>query len=80
LLAKDVVGVGAQQSADCLLVVTGHVVLALGGPGPLLAVLLEMPDLKSLDESSYAAASALVEYLLTRGDESTGTGSGSAES
>ncbi len=34
-----------------------------------MALLLETPDLKSLDETSYAAATSLVSYLLTQGDE-----------
>ena len=42
---------------------------AHSGHGPNLAVLMEMPDLKSLDETAYAAATSLVSYLLTRGDE-----------
>jgi hypothetical protein len=34
-----------------------------------IAPLLEMPDIKSLDEGSYTAAASLVSFLLTRGDE-----------
>ncbi|MGD9633519.1 MAG: hypothetical protein AB7G28_05975 [Pirellulales bacterium] len=39
------------------------------GRAPNLALLLEMPDLKALDESGYAAAASLVSFLLTRGDK-----------
>jgi len=42
-----------------------------GQRAPNLAQLLEMPDLRSLDESSYAASTSLVSYLLTLGDEQT---------
>jgi hypothetical protein len=39
------------------------------GRAPNLALLLGMPDIKSLDETSYAAAASLVSYLLTQGRE-----------
>jgi hypothetical protein len=42
---------------------------ARNGTAPRLAHLLEMPDMRSFDESSYAAATSLVSYLLTQGDE-----------
>jgi hypothetical protein len=39
------------------------------GRAPQLAHLLVMRDMKSFDESSYAAATSLVSFLLTLGDE-----------
>jgi hypothetical protein len=36
-----------------------------------LVQLLATPDIKSLDETSYAAAESLVSFLLSRGDEQT---------
>lgn len=42
---------------------------AQAGNAPSLSALLESPDLKSLDESGYAASAALVSYLLTLGNE-----------
>jgi hypothetical protein len=41
------------------------------GVVPDIAILLELPDIKSLDESAYAAATSLVSFLLTKGDERT---------
>jgi hypothetical protein len=36
-----------------------------------VSLLLELDDLQSFDENSYAAATSLVSFLLTRGDEQT---------
>jgi hypothetical protein len=44
---------------------------AQGGRAASLAQLLDMPDLRSFDEHSYAAAESLVGFLLTLGDEQT---------
>ena len=39
------------------------------GNAPPVVHLLEMEDMRSFDESSYAAATSLVSFLLTQGDE-----------
>jgi hypothetical protein len=39
------------------------------GSAPNLVKLMATPDIKSFDETSYAAATSLVRFLLTRGDE-----------
>jgi hypothetical protein len=44
---------------------------AHSGRAASLAQLLDMPDLRSFDEHSYAAAESLVSFLLTLGDEQT---------
>jgi hypothetical protein len=42
---------------------------ARGGNAPQLVQLLELEDMRAFDESSYAAATSLVSFLLTKGDE-----------
>jgi hypothetical protein len=42
---------------------------ARNGNAPPLVQLLELADMRAFDESSYAAATSLVSFLLTKGDE-----------
>jgi hypothetical protein len=39
------------------------------GQAPRVAQLMEIPDLRSFDEASYAGATSLVSFLLTKGNE-----------